>query len=248
MPDIPLHYRSASELGEMLRDKKISSVELTTLYLDRLEKQGASLNAVAERTADLALKQAQQADKELAAGKPRSPLHGVPYGAKDLLATAGNSDTLGIARAPRSGFRLRCDRDYAPARRGRGAGRQTGNGGTGGRRRIRNAGCFAARAGTLPLGRAALVGRLVVRLRFRSRGRSGGFRARLGNMGQYYGSRRVLRHFRPASHLWAREQARRDGPFVDTGQNRADGAVGGGLWAYFRSDCGPRPERCDERS
>ena len=89
MPDIPLHYRSASELGEMLRDKKISSVELTTLYLDRLEKQGTALNAVAELTRDPAIKQAQQADKELAAGKPRSPLHGVPYGAKDLLATAG---------------------------------------------------------------------------------------------------------------------------------------------------------------
>jgi aspartyl-tRNA(Asn)/glutamyl-tRNA(Gln) amidotransferase subunit A len=89
MADVPLHYRSATELGRMLRAKKISSVELTTLYLDRLDKQGRALNALAELTRDLALAQAKQADAELAAGKARGPLHGVPYGAKDLLATKG---------------------------------------------------------------------------------------------------------------------------------------------------------------
>src|SRR5579884_3040977 len=89
MAEIPLHYRSATELGKMIREGKISSVELTTLYLDRLDKQGRSLNAVAELTRDLALRQARQADEERAAGKLRGPLHGVPFGAKDLLATAG---------------------------------------------------------------------------------------------------------------------------------------------------------------
>lgn len=89
MSEIPLHYRSATELGAMLRQKKLSSVELTTHYLDRLDKEGRSLNALAELTRSLALKQAKRADAELAAGTPRSPLHGVPYGAKDLLATAG---------------------------------------------------------------------------------------------------------------------------------------------------------------
>src|SRR5262249_48951050 len=62
---------------------------LTTLYLDRLDTQGRSLNAVAELTRELALQQAKQADAELAEGKARSPLHGVPYGAKELLATKG---------------------------------------------------------------------------------------------------------------------------------------------------------------
>lgn len=89
MPETPLHFQTATELGKLIRAKKISSVELTTLYLDRLEKQGAELNALAHLTRDLALQQAKQADAELAAGKPRSPLHGVPYGAKDLLATKG---------------------------------------------------------------------------------------------------------------------------------------------------------------
>jgi aspartyl-tRNA(Asn)/glutamyl-tRNA(Gln) amidotransferase subunit A len=89
MSEIPLHYRSVTELGALLRTKAVSSVELTRLYLDRLEQQGGALNAVAERTPELALAQALQADKELAAGQPRGPLHGIPYGAKDLLATAG---------------------------------------------------------------------------------------------------------------------------------------------------------------
>ncbi|HLV79445.1 MAG TPA: amidase, partial [Chthonomonadaceae bacterium] len=95
MADIPLHYRSATELGKMIRDGKLSSVELTTLYLDRLDHQGRSLNAVATLTRDLALRQARQADEERAAGRLRSPLHGVPYGAKDLLATAGIPTTWG---------------------------------------------------------------------------------------------------------------------------------------------------------
>ncbi|HLV81359.1 MAG TPA: amidase, partial [Chthonomonadaceae bacterium] len=88
MTDIPLHYRSATELGALLLAGKLSSVELTTHYLDRLDTRGRELNALAELTRALALEQARQADKELAAGETRGPLHGVPYGAKDLLATA----------------------------------------------------------------------------------------------------------------------------------------------------------------
>ncbi len=89
MAEVPLHYRSATELGRMIRAKKLSSVELTTLYLERLETVGRDLNALAEPTRELALRQARQADAELASGRVRGPLHGVPYGAKDLLATAG---------------------------------------------------------------------------------------------------------------------------------------------------------------
>ncbi|HLI48506.1 MAG TPA: amidase [Chthonomonas sp.] len=87
MSEIPLHYLSAVELGRLIREKRLSSVELTRLYLERLEKIGRSLNAVAELTPELALAQARQADEELAKGYSRGPLHGVPYGAKDLLAT-----------------------------------------------------------------------------------------------------------------------------------------------------------------
>ncbi len=89
MPETPLHFKTATELGRLIRAKKISSMELTVLYLERLEKAGAELNALARLTRDIALQQAKQADSELSAGRARSPLHGVPYGAKDLLATNG---------------------------------------------------------------------------------------------------------------------------------------------------------------
>jgi len=89
MAEFTLLYSSAAQLGRMIRRREISSVELTQLYLQQLESRGRELNAVAELTAALALKQAKQADKEIAAGKVRGPLHGVPYGAKDLLATKG---------------------------------------------------------------------------------------------------------------------------------------------------------------
>lgn len=89
MNEIPLHYRSATELGALIRAKRLSSVELTKLMLIRLDKVGRDLHALAELTRAVALKQAKRADEELAAGKCRGPLHGVPYGAKDLLATAG---------------------------------------------------------------------------------------------------------------------------------------------------------------
>lgn len=87
MEDTSLFYRSATELGRLLQARKLSSVELTKLYLQRLETVGRELNAVAELTPETALQQARQADKELAAGRVRGPLHGVPYGAKDLFAT-----------------------------------------------------------------------------------------------------------------------------------------------------------------
>lgn len=89
MTHIPLYFQSATELGRQIKAKKISSVELTEIYLKRLQSEGTRLNALAELTVDLARKQAKRADVELAEGKIRSPLHGVPCGVKDLLATAG---------------------------------------------------------------------------------------------------------------------------------------------------------------
>src|SRR5260370_17280405 len=82
-------YLSVHELGEQIRSRKISPVELTESYLARLEKLGPKLGAVATLTPDLAREQAHAAEKENAAGHSRGPLHGIPYGAKDLLATRG---------------------------------------------------------------------------------------------------------------------------------------------------------------
>jgi Asp-tRNA(Asn)/Glu-tRNA(Gln) amidotransferase A subunit family amidase len=89
-------FSSVRELGALLRQRKISSLELTRAYLDRLETLGPRLGAVATVTRETALEQARRADEEIARpGGYRGPLHGVPYGAKDLLATKGIPTTWG---------------------------------------------------------------------------------------------------------------------------------------------------------
>src|SRR3989442_13919795 len=88
-------YQSVWELSGQIRARKISPVELTEASLDRLEKLGPKLGAVATITRERALEEARAAEKELAAGRSRGPLHGIPYGAKDLLATRGIPTTWG---------------------------------------------------------------------------------------------------------------------------------------------------------
>ena len=84
-------------LSRLLRARAISSFELTNLYLKRLETYGPRLQCVVSLTRELALKQAVRADQEIAAGKFRSPLHGIPWGAKDLLTTRDYKTTWGAA-------------------------------------------------------------------------------------------------------------------------------------------------------
>jgi len=88
-------FATVAELGALLRARRLSSVELTNIYLERLQHHHASLNCVVTLTAELAGSQARRADDELAAGIDRGPLHGIPWGAKDLLATAGIPTTWG---------------------------------------------------------------------------------------------------------------------------------------------------------
>jgi aspartyl-tRNA(Asn)/glutamyl-tRNA(Gln) amidotransferase subunit A len=90
-------FSSVRTLGSMLRDGKISSETLTGAYLERLETRGPKLNAVVTVTRDLALAQARAADADFKAGRDRGPLQGIPYGAKDLLATKGIPTTWGAA-------------------------------------------------------------------------------------------------------------------------------------------------------
>ena len=89
-----LAYASIGELGALLRTRKVTSVQLTNMYLGRLKKYGPALECVVTLTEALAMKQAERADRELAAGKDRGLLHGIPYGAKDLFATAGDDELL----------------------------------------------------------------------------------------------------------------------------------------------------------
>lgn len=88
-------FLSVTELGALLRSRKLTSVKLTEAYLERLLKYGPRLNAVATVMTNSALEEASAADKEIQRGRYRGPLHGIPYGAKDLLATRKAKTTWG---------------------------------------------------------------------------------------------------------------------------------------------------------
>lgn len=90
-----LCFLSVRELAELVKTRKVSSTELTKMYLGRLKRLDASLHCVITLTEERALKQASAADTEIAAGKYRGPLHGIPWGAKDLLAVKGYPTTWG---------------------------------------------------------------------------------------------------------------------------------------------------------
>jgi Asp-tRNA(Asn)/Glu-tRNA(Gln) amidotransferase A subunit family amidase len=90
-----LAFASVRELAELVRTKKVSSMALTEMYLGRLKKYDPMLKFGVTLTEERALTQAKEADKEIAAGKYRGPLHGLPWGAKDLLAVKGYPTTWG---------------------------------------------------------------------------------------------------------------------------------------------------------
>ena len=90
-----LAFAPLTQLAELVRTRKVSPVELTKMYLARLKKFGPKLNCVVTLTEDLALAQAAEAEREIKAGKYRGPLHGIPWGAKDLFATKGIRTTWG---------------------------------------------------------------------------------------------------------------------------------------------------------
>jgi Asp-tRNA(Asn)/Glu-tRNA(Gln) amidotransferase A subunit family amidase len=97
-------FATIRQLGELLRQRKLTSVELTKLYLARLKRYDPTLHFVITLTEERALAQAAAADRELAAGKPRGPLHGIPWGGKDLLAVKGYPTTWGAAGFERQSF------------------------------------------------------------------------------------------------------------------------------------------------
>ncbi len=90
-----LAFYSVQQLSSLMVQKKISSVDLTRFFLDRLKKWGDTLECVISLTEEIAMQQAKQADAELAKGFYRGPLHGIPYGLKDLFAVKGTKTTWG---------------------------------------------------------------------------------------------------------------------------------------------------------
>ena len=88
-------FYSVLQLAKLIKTRQITSTELTNMYLTRLKKFDPKLKFVTNLTEELALEQAKRADEEIGSGKYRGPLHGIPYGAKDLLAVRGYKTTWG---------------------------------------------------------------------------------------------------------------------------------------------------------
>src|SRR2546427_3392532 len=78
-----------ADLAQLIKTRQVTSLELTRMHLDRLERFNPKLNFVVTMTGDLAMKQARQADLEIAAGKYRGPLHGIPWGCQDIISVPG---------------------------------------------------------------------------------------------------------------------------------------------------------------
>src|SRR5689334_20078905 len=95
VPGDDLLFGPIRPMAERIRNRQLSPVALTEAYLDRLERYGPRLNAVVTVLREPALREARAADEEIRAGTYRGPLHGIPYGAKDLLATKDIPTTWG---------------------------------------------------------------------------------------------------------------------------------------------------------
>ncbi|MEK7200162.1 MAG: amidase, partial [Bacteroidota bacterium] len=92
-----LAFYNIMQLASLIKNKKISSEALTVFFIERIKKYGDTLQCVISITEEIAMQQAKQADAEIARGKYRGPLHGIPYGLKDLFAVKGTKTTWGAA-------------------------------------------------------------------------------------------------------------------------------------------------------
>jgi Asp-tRNA(Asn)/Glu-tRNA(Gln) amidotransferase A subunit family amidase len=93
--DEDIAFATVAEQSRWIETRKLTSERLTRIYLERIERFDPKLHCIITLTKELALRQAAQADKEIAAGHYRGPLHGIPWGAKDLLDTSGIHTTYG---------------------------------------------------------------------------------------------------------------------------------------------------------
>ncbi len=211
-----LAFASIPELGRLLRARKLTAGELAELFLERLERFGPRFNCVVTVTPERALAAAARADRDLKAGRIHGPLHGIPFGVKDLLAVAGYPTTWGAE--PYRGQTFDTDATVVARLDAAGAvlvaklamvelawdGVQPGE-------------CLVHRSREDALEPGLLERRLVLRPRLGRRGRTGAVRHRIRDFRLDPHAVRVLRHHGPASHLWAGEPSRGDGAGVDDG-------------------------------
>jgi Amidase len=105
-------------LAELVRTRQVTSVELTEMYLARLHRYNATLNNVVTFMDDHGLAEARRADAEIAAGKYKGPLHGIPWGAKDIISVKGYKTTWGSSAFKAQQFDYSADAHAAPFRDG----------------------------------------------------------------------------------------------------------------------------------
>src|SRR3989442_10640245 len=94
-PNDELVFTSARDLSKLIRTKKVSPVEVTQAFLERIERLNPKLNAFITITSNQAMERARQAEKEIHSGKYLGQLHGIPYAPKDILATKNIRTTNG---------------------------------------------------------------------------------------------------------------------------------------------------------
>jgi hypothetical protein len=90
-----LAFLPVTRLAELVRTRRVRAIELAEMYLARLKRHDPALHCVVTLTEDLAMRQARAADEEIQAGRYRGPLHGIPWGAKDILSVRGYPTTWG---------------------------------------------------------------------------------------------------------------------------------------------------------
>ena len=221
-------FYPVTRLAELIRTRQVSSLELTEMYLRRLKRCDPALQCVAAYTEERAYAQATRADDEIARGLYRGPLHGIPWGAKDLLATRGYPTQWGAK--PYEGQTLDADATVV--------------------QRLEDAGAVLIAKLTLgalangdvwyggmtpeSLGYERGQQRLFSRL---GRG-SGGWLGRLRHRHRDHGQHRLaidpLRRLRLAAHLRPRQPQRRHGTLLEPGQDRAHVPLGRGLRPRFQ--------------
>ena len=232
-------FKSAAELAPLLKARKLSPVELVRAFLDRIEAVNPKVNAFITVTGEQALEQARRAEREIAGGRYRGPLHGVPYAPKDLFATKGIRTTHGskvtsdwvpeyestvTARLNQAGAILVGKLNMLEFAMGSG---QVGPG----------------RTGPEPVGPRLFSIGFVERLRRGAgcRHDSSGYWERYGRLHSRSGQE--LRHCRSEADLWARQPLRRDHAELDAGPCGADGPNG----RRRRRECSRRSPVTDPR-
>ena len=240
--DEDIAFAPVTQLSRWIETRKLTSERLTNIYLQRIEHFNPTLLCVITPTRELAIAQAKQADQEIAAGHYRGPLHGIPWGGKDLLDTAGIPHDLRCRAFQEPRAHGGCHRGQAFAAGRRGAGGQAEHGRVGAQR------CLVWRPDKEPLAACGRVVRLKRRAGRCDGRRLGGLRYRQRDRRQHHRPQHALWRYRPAADLWPGSAHWRHDTLLVARQAGPDDTQCGGRHAgaggHHRTGCGRRIRAC----